>query len=144
MPTEEDKKELENSLITLEYYKAQLEAMSKQSETLTVLLSDYLRAKETLENLKKLKGNDEMLIPIGGAVFVFAKIGDPSKAIMNIGADVLSEEGAESILRRLEKKIDETKEIGRKLEENVIKIQQQMGVVSQRAQELYQKSQSEK
>ncbi|MFA5772230.1 MAG: prefoldin subunit alpha [Thermoplasmata archaeon] len=144
MSTEdEEKKELENSLITLEYYKAQLEVMSKQNETLGVLLSDYLRAKDTLENFKKLKGDDSILIPIGATVFVFAKITDPSKAITNIGADVLSEESVDSVIGRLEKKIDDTKDLGRKLEENALKIQQQMTAISQRAQELYQKSQRE-
>ena len=143
MSDEEEKKELENSLITLEYYKAQLEAISRQNETLGVLFSDYLRAKETLENFKKLKNNDSALIPVGGSVFVFAKITDTSKAIMSIGADILSEEGVDSIISKLEKKISETKEMGNRLEENALKIQQQMTVVSQRAQVLYQKSQRE-
>lgn len=143
MSIEEEEKELENLLIVLEYHKAQLEAIAKQSETLDVLLSDYSRAKETLEGFKKLKNDDSVLIPISGGVFVHAKVTESSKAIVNIGADVLSEESVDSIIGRLEKRIEETKETGRKLEENALKIQQQITTISQRAQGLYQKLQRE-
>ena len=70
-------------------------------EMLEELSREHLLAKTTLQNISKREIGDEILIPIGGRCFVFARISDTKKGIIALGADVSIEESLENMIERI-------------------------------------------
>ncbi|PJB21037.1 MAG: hypothetical protein CO114_07450, partial [Euryarchaeota archaeon CG_4_9_14_3_um_filter_38_12] len=73
--------ELQKSLYMLELHNAQFSTLAKQLELIESSVNENLRAKETLLNYKKSGEDTELLVPIGGDVFIFASPKNNSKAI---------------------------------------------------------------
>ena len=105
-----DEKELQQSLRTLELYKAQMESLDQQYEFMAVTLKETTKAKETMEAYKKVEEGSEMLTPIGGSSFVFTKAAGTDKAIVGIGADMAVETDIDDAISRFEDRIKEVEE----------------------------------
>jgi len=82
----------------------------------------------TLEGLEKEKENSELLVPIGGNSYIRAKLENPDKIVVGMGAGV-----------SVEKTLQEAKEIVKKRLENLEKtrmsLQQQFAQVAEKINE---------
>lgn len=102
-----DEQELAQSLRTLENYKAQIESFDQQFGFLSSTMKEHTTAKETLIGYKELKEGHETLIPIGAGSFLFAKVSDPTKAMVGMGADMVIETSIEDATSKLDQRITE-------------------------------------
>ena len=104
------------------------EALQSRISMVNAVITDLTYANMTLEGLEKQKENAELLVPIGGNSYIKARLENPDKVTVGIGAGV-----------SVEKTLQEAKEIIRKrlddLEKSRAFLQQQFSQVIDRINE---------
>jgi prefoldin alpha subunit len=136
MPNDKDseyiknQQELQQSLIYLEYVKEQISTLNEQFEILELAIREHNQAIETLKDFDNLKKNNEILIPIGADSLVFAKVADPSKVILNIGAGVAVEEKIDNAVTKLTTRIEKIEGNKKKIQETIQSLQDQATMLS--------------
>ncbi|TFG30257.1 MAG: prefoldin subunit alpha [Promethearchaeota archaeon] len=93
-----------------QYLKDQRDMFAGQLDLLNASLGNILNTKQTLENLKNVKENQEILVPIGGLANVRASIKDPQKVILYVNQDVAIEKNLDQSLEFIEKVIEQHNE----------------------------------
>ena len=93
-----------------QYLKDQRDMFAGQLDLLNASLGNILNTKQTLENLKNIKENQEILVPIGGLANMKAIIKDPQKIILYVNQDVAIEKDLDHSLVFLEKVIEQHNE----------------------------------
>jgi prefoldin alpha subunit len=82
------------------------ETLQSRLNMINAVATDLAYANVALENLDKEKENAELLVPIGGASYIRAKLDNPDKIVVGLGAGVSAEktrqEAREIIKKRLE------------------------------------------
>jgi prefoldin alpha subunit len=84
---------------TAQTLQSRLQVLSQAQAELNV-------AKQSLETIEEAKEGSDILVPTGSGTFVHAKLGNPEKLIVNIGAEVLVDmtvdDAKENVQGRLE------------------------------------------
>jgi len=122
-----------------EAYKEQLESLEKQAAYVQAIIEDYTKAKVTMEKLSKTKKDSDVLVPIGGGVFLYAKYDSNAKILLSEGADVVIERDIDYAIDALQKRIDDLNNGLTKLNEMAIQLQQKMQDISLTIQQLFSK-----
>ncbi len=117
--------ELRKLSVELRFLEQTAESIQSRINMINAVVTDLTYASMTLEGLEKEKENSELLVPIGGNSYIKAKLENPDKVIVGMGAGV-----------SVEKTLQETKEIIKKRLENLEKtrmsFQQQLAQVAER------------
>lgn len=100
METNQNAQEL---VYKFKYLKDQRDMFLGQLDLLNASLGNILNTKSTLENLKNVKDNEEILVPIGGLANIKAIIKDPGKIILHINQDIAIEKDLDSSMEFLDK-----------------------------------------
>jgi len=131
-----NEQELRQALATLEVMRAQAQSLAEQQQLLQLSLEEYSRALETLNQWKNAKEGDEILVPLGGNSFVFAKVASSDKSLVGIGSGISVERSSEEAIKTVETRIKE-------LTEGMKKINDSLTVLETRSQSLTQMVQAE-
>ena len=98
--------ELRKLSVELRMLEQTAEALQSRLSMINAVATDLTYANMALENLDKEKENVELLVPIGGTSYIRAKLDNPDKIIVGLGAGVSAEktrqEAKEIIKKRLE------------------------------------------
>jgi prefoldin alpha subunit len=125
---EKAEEELRKLSVEIRILEETAEAIQARINMINAVITDLNYASMTLEGLEKEKENAELLIPIGGNSYIKAKLENPDKVTVGIGAGV-----------SVEKTLQEAKEIVKKrleeLEKSRISLQQQLSQVVNRISE---------
>ena len=101
------------------------EAIQSRIGMVNAVITDLTYAGMTLEGMEKERENSELLVPIGGSSYIKARLENPDKLIVGMGAGV-----------SVEKSLQEAKEVIKKCLENLDKtrssLQQQFAQVAER------------
>lgn len=92
---------------------------------------------ETIRSMKK--GKEEIVIPVGGGIYVMGRIWDRDKVLVGVGENVFVEmslKEAEEVLKELKKKATKSKE---RLEEEITRISDRLRVLDEKARKLMKK-----
>ncbi|MEM3622628.1 MAG: prefoldin subunit alpha [Candidatus Bathyarchaeia archaeon] len=120
--------ELRKLSVEIRFLEQTAETIQSRINTVNAVITDLTYANMTLEGLEKEKENTELLVPIGGNSYIKAKLENPDKVIVGMGAGI-----------SLEKTLEEAKEIIKKRLENLEKtrnsLQQQLAQVAERIEE---------
>ena len=92
------------------YLKDQREMFLGQLDLLNASLGNIVNTKNTIENLKNVKDNEEILVPIGGLANIKAIIKDPGKIILHINQDIAIEKDLDSSIEFIDKIIGQHNE----------------------------------
>jgi prefoldin alpha subunit len=130
-----NEQELRQAMSTLEVFRAQLESISQNQQLVQMSLEELGRAKETLSQYQKAKQGDELLVPIGGNSFVFARVGDNAKAIVGIGTGISVEKSMDEAIKTMDDRAAELIESMKKLTDRRMAIEDQANVLSQAVQQ---------
>lgn len=106
----ETNKNAQELVYRFKYLKDQRDMFLGQLDLLNASLGNILNTKSTLENLKNVKDNEEILVPIGGLANIKAIIKDPGKIILYINQDVAIEKDLDSSMEFLDKIITQHNE----------------------------------
>ncbi len=107
METNQNAQEL---VYRFKYLKDQRDMFVGQLDLLNASLGNIMNTKNTLENLKTVEENEEILVPIGGLANVKARIKDPQKIILYINQDTAIEKDLDSSMEFLDKIITQHNE----------------------------------
>jgi prefoldin alpha subunit len=98
--------ELRKLSVELRMLEQTAEALQSRLSMINAVATDLTYANMALENLDVEKENAELLVPIGGTSYIRAKLDNPDKIIVGLGAGVSAEktrqEAKEIIKKRLE------------------------------------------
>jgi len=120
--------ELRRINVELRFLEQTAEAIQSRINMINAVMTDLTYASMALEGLEKEKENSELLVPIGGSSYIKAKLDNPDKVIVGMGAGV-----------SIEKTTQEAKEIIKKRLENLEKtrmsLQHQLAQVAEKISE---------
>ncbi len=131
-----NEEEIRQALATLDLYRAQAETLAEQQQIVQMSLEEYARARETLSKWKDADPGAEILVPIGGNSFVYAKVGTSDKALVGIGTGLTVERSTGEAIKTIDTRITE-------LTDGFKKISESRAVIESRAQQLTQMVQAE-
>jgi prefoldin alpha subunit len=118
-----DEEEFRKLTVELRYLEQTADAIQSRVNMVNAVIADLTYSTATLEGLEKEKENADLLVPIGGNSFVKAKLANPDKVIVGVGAGV-----------SIEKTLPEAKEITKKrlddLSKTRLSLQQQFTQVA--------------
>lgn len=101
-----NEEELRKISVELRFLEQTAEALQNRINMINAVGTDLSYASATLESLEEEKENSELLVPIGGTSYIMAKLDNPDKVIVGIGAGVSVEktrqEARDTIKKRLE------------------------------------------
>lgn len=133
--------ELSKYLIQIEQYKEQIIVLEQQLELIQATISDYNKAKITLNKIKDSEKNTEILVPIGGRTFLNAKAIDPSKVLFDIGSGIVTEKKCEGAIEKIEETIKQLEQNQNDVSDMLQKMNNAASQLSQKAQEIYMEKQ---
>ena len=131
-----NEEDLKQALAALELYRGQAQTLAEQQNLVQFSLGEYTRAKETLAMWKDTPQDAEILVPVGGNSFVFAKVDSNSKALVGVGTGLTMEKPIQEALDTFEARIKE-------LTEGLKKVGENRAVAESRANQLAQMVQGE-
>jgi prefoldin alpha subunit len=103
---QEKEKQLRRLVTEMRMMEGSVDALNQRLQFLTASISELRLAQGSLRDLKDIKSGNPLLVPVGGGVFMDAQLGDISKVVVGIGADVSVEmdydEAVEEIGERLQ------------------------------------------
>jgi prefoldin alpha subunit len=120
--------ELRRLNVEMRFLEQTAEEVQSRINIVNAMITDLNYASMTLEGIEEEKENSELFVPIGANSYIKAKLENPDKIIVGMGAGV-----------SIEKTLPETKEIMKKRLENLEKtrtsLQQQLAQVADRINE---------
>lgn len=126
-----NEQELRQAMSALEIFRAQLESISENQQLIQMSLEELGRARETLNQYQKAAEGDELLVPIGGNSFVFAKVASNTKAIVGIGTGVSVEKPMEDAIKTMDDRAKELMDTMKKLTDRRMTLEEQANQLSQ-------------
>ena len=97
-------------------------AIMEETDNLTrkrAELEEHMRARDTLQRLDQMKKGEELLVPIGANVFIYASVKNARKVIDSVGSGVAVEDTVKKAIERLDDSVKQLNEAGQKLAERV-------------------------
>jgi prefoldin alpha subunit len=128
--------EIGRNLTLIEYYKEQLNTIDMQLQMLQAALADVYKAKMTVESLEKTTEKSDILIPVGGGVYVHGSIGDSAKVLVGVGADVVIEKTSEDAVKKIDERIKSLQESQQKLVQMGQKLETEAAELSETTQRM--------
>jgi prefoldin alpha subunit len=119
-PNKED--QLRRILYELQMMEGTAQVLQQRLQILTSAQQELRVSQQSLNDMKELKPETPMLIPIGGAAFIHAKTGPIDKVIVGIGADVSVEMEFPKALEDVNKRLEE-------VEKTLASVEEQLGQV---------------
>jgi prefoldin alpha subunit len=136
-----NEEEVRQMMATMEYYRAQLEGLAEQQQFIQHALEENVRAGETLKQYQSAGEGAEILVPVGGNSFVYAKVASSEKVLVGLGSGVTVEKSAEEALDVIKDRINELTETVKKVSERRASLEAEHAKLNQQFQEAYQKLQ---
>ena len=128
MAGKSEEEELRRLSVELRFLEQTAETIQSRINMVNAAITDLTYASMTLDGLEKEKENTELLVPIGGNSYIKAKLENPDKIIVGMGAGI-----------SVEKTLQEAKEIIKNRLENLEKtrmsLQQQLAQIAERMSE---------
>jgi prefoldin alpha subunit len=125
---DKNEEELRRLGVELRFFEQTAEALQARINMINAIITDLTYASMAIEGLEKEKENAELLVPIGGNSYIKARLDNPDKIIVGMGAGV-----------SIEKTLQEAKEIIKKRLENMEKtrlsLEQQLAQVAEKISE---------
>ena len=113
--------------LELQMMQGSAETLQQRLQILQSAISDLRVAAASLEALKESEEGAPILVPTGGGAFVNANLGDLSKVIVSIGADVSIEMDLEEAEKNVSGRLEEVEKanlsVGQQLEQILTQMQ---------------------
>ncbi|HDN05755.1 MAG TPA: prefoldin subunit alpha [Candidatus Bathyarchaeota archaeon] len=123
--TSKVEEELRKLSVEMRILEQTAETLQSRINMVNAAITDLTYASKTLEGLEKEKEKSELLIPIGGSSYIRAKLENPDKVIVGMGAGVSVEKTLQEAKEILKKRMDD-------LEKARASLQQQFSQVATR------------
>lgn len=129
--------ELDALVLEFSNLKTYADVLRQQIEISTSAIMELVMSKNSLSEIKLLRGNAEVLLPIGAGNYVKAYLKDVNKIIVNVGAGVAIEKSIEEAISNIEDKIKKIQSHVSSLQSQYIQVITRMDQLQVRINELY-------
>ncbi len=106
MSQQDKEKQLRRLVTEMRMMEGSADVLNQRLQLLASSISELRLAQRSLRDLKDIESGNPLLVPVGGGVFMDAQLGDISKVVVGVGADVSVEmdydEAIEDIGERLQ------------------------------------------
>jgi prefoldin alpha subunit len=92
-PSKEDEERIRELIARIQLNQQRMDALHQQANLIQLSLNDLDNALKALTTLEGKGEGLEMLVPIGADSFVHARLSDPDRVIIGLGAGVSVEKG---------------------------------------------------
>ena len=96
--------------------------LQQRLQVVLASVSELRLAKQSLGDLKDIESGSNLLVPVGGAAFINANLGDVDKVVVGIGADVSLEMEYDDAVKDVDERLQE-------MEKAQTSIEQQLGQI---------------
>jgi prefoldin alpha subunit len=100
--------------------------LQQRLQMVVASVSELRVAKQSLEDLKGIKPGSNLLVPVGGAAFINASLGDFDKVVVGIGADVSIEMAYDDAVKDVNERLDEMEKAQGSIEQQLGQIMAQL------------------
>lgn len=128
--------ELSKYMMQIEQYKEQIDQYEYQAQYIQAAINDYNKAKLTLEQIKDIGKNEDMLIPIGGGTFISVKSDDVKNVLTDIGSGLVMQKKSQDGIKNIEKRIEALQKTYQKITETIQGLQNEANAINEKAQEI--------
>lgn len=133
-PTGEE--QLRRLIVELQLMQGSIETLQTRLQILQAAITDLRVANTSLKSLKETEEDTPILVPAGGGAFVNAKLGDISKVIVGIGAEVSIEMDLADALDDISGRLEEMEKASNSVQQQLAQILAQMEVHQERVKKL--------
>jgi prefoldin alpha subunit len=119
-PNKED--QLRRILYELQMMEGTAQVLQQRLQILSSAQQELRLSQQSLNEMREVKPDTPMLVPIGGAAFIHAKTGSIDKVIVGVGADVSVEMEFPKALEDVNKRLEE-------VEKTLTSVEEQLGQV---------------
>jgi len=120
-----EEEELRKLSVEMRFLEQTAETLQQRISMMNAAMTDLTYANMTLEDIEKEKEDAELLVPIGGSAYVKAKLANPDKVVVGLGAGVSVEKTLQEAKTIVKERLDE-------LEKAMASAQQQFAQVADR------------
>jgi len=130
--------EARQMMAALELYRGQLESLAEDQKVIQLSLEETIRAKETLRRCKDADEGSEILVPVGGGSFVYAKVSSRDRVLLGLGSGVTAEKSIDDAVETMEERIKELNETAKTVSSRKGQLEAENARLTQKLQEAYQ------
>ena len=120
-----EEEELRKLSVEMRFLEQTAETLQQRISMVNAAMTDLTYASMTLEDLEKEKEDAELLVPIGGSSYIKAKLANPDKVVVGLGAGVSVEKTLQEAKAIVKERLDE-------LQKTMVSAQQQFAQVADR------------
>lgn len=135
--------ELSRYMAQIEQYKEQINQLEQQYQYIQAAISDYNKAKITLNKIEETDDDTDLLIPIGGGTFVKGKAVDTKNVLSDIGAGYISEKNCDEAIKKIDERIEYLEKNQDTVSDTIKNLQQEANDITAQAQKLYEEMQNQ-
>ena len=119
-------KELQQKMMEYQMLEEKFKQMNQQRELFAAKMMELEQTKQIVEEMKKSKKEDDVLIPLGSGLFLPGKINKKEKMVIGIGADIIVEKDSEGVNKILEERKEILENGMENLQNNMLQIAQEL------------------
>ncbi len=120
--SQEQEKQLRRLVTEIRMMEGTVQVLEQRLQLLNASVAELRLAQGSLGELKNVEPQNPLLVPVGGGVFMNAMLGDLSKVIVGIGADVSVEMGHDKAVEDIVGRLQE-------MEKAQASVQEQLGQI---------------
>jgi prefoldin alpha subunit len=106
--SQQDKEKQLRRLVTeMRMMEGSADVLNQRLQLLASSISELRLAQGSLRDLKDIESGNPLLVPVGGGVFMDAQLGDISKVVVGVGADVSVEMDYEKAVEDIGERLQE-------------------------------------
>ena len=120
-----EEEELRKLSVEMRFLEQTAETLQQRISMVNAAMTDLTYASMTLEDLEKEKEDAELLVPIGGSSYIKAKLANPDKVVVGLGAGVSVEKTLQEAKAIVKERLDE-------LQKTMVSAQQQFAQIADR------------
>src|SRR3989338_7202130 len=107
----EKKEQLQKMYLELQVLDHNIKQIQNQLQTMENQIMEMLYIIQSLDELKDMNLNSEILVPLSSGVFTKAELKEKDKLLVNVGANVVVEKEPNDVKKMLEKQAQEIKQL---------------------------------
>jgi prefoldin alpha subunit len=134
--SEEQQQQLQRIYTEQQITESNISVLQQRIEIIQAYLTNYQSGLMVLKEIDGKKIGEEMLMNVGGNIFVEAKLVNPSKVTRGIGSGVRIEQGVEDAMKALQSSIEGLEKQYQSLTEDYQKLVARASVLNSQFQQL--------
>ncbi len=126
MASQSKEDQLRRVLYELQLMEGTAQILQQRIQVLSSAQAELHMSQQSLNDMKDLKLDTPILVPVGGSTFIHAKTGSLDKVIIGVGADVSVEMELPKALEDVNKRLEEVEKTLASVEEQLEQVIAQM------------------